>query len=245
MSKTADGHFFHALLFDLYGTLVEIFKHSEYKGNLHAIIAALGLDPGRFSEAWKETWEAYPYGDYPSVEARFNLAFERYYGTGEYPRPEGLEQAIKLREDYIRGQNLKIKEGALDALEWATREGYKIGMVSNCSTETALFWKESPLSKYIPDPTLSCVVKLKKPQPEIFLTETNKLGVNPRHCIYIADGDDHELDTARALGMETILVKYSLDDAYRHQPFPDCEHSITHFSELPALVTRLERARRA
>nr|MDO8084667.1 HAD-IA family hydrolase [Candidatus Sigynarchaeum springense] len=244
MIAFADGHYYEALVFDLYGTLAEIFKHSEYNRNLGAIIAALGLDPGRFSEAWKGSWDAYPYGDYPSVKARFDSALERYHGTGGYPRPEGLELAIKLREDYIRGQNLKIKEGALDALEWATREGYKIGMISNCSTENALFWKESPLSKYFPDPTFSCIVKLKKPEPEIFLNETNKLGVEPNHCIYIADGDDHEFDTARALGMETILVKYSLDDAYRHQPFPHSEHTITHFSELPALVSSLERAKK-
>ncbi len=242
MNMIADGHFFQALVFDLYGTLVEIFKQSEYKGNLNAIIAALNLDPGRFEEAWKETWEIYPYGDYPSVKARFESALERYHDTDEYPRPKGLQLAIKLRNDYIRSQNLKIKEGAMDALEWVTRQGYKLGMVSNCSIETAVFWKESPLSKHIPDPTLSCLVKLKKPEPEIFLNETNKLGVDPNRCIYVADGDDHEFDTARALGMKTILVKYSMDDAYRHQPFPDNEHSITSFSELPALVAELERA---
>jgi putative hydrolase of the HAD superfamily len=243
MSTRTDGHYYKALIFDLYGSLVEIFKQSEYKGNLDAIIAALDLDPGRFTKAWKETWEAYPYGDFPSVMARFESTLERYHGTDEYPRPKGLERAIKLRTDYIRAQNLKIKEGAIDALEWAAREGYKVGMVSNCSTETAIFWMESPLSKHIPNPTLSCVVKLKKPEPEIFLNETNKLGVDPGRCIYVADGDDHEFDTARALGMKTILVKYSMDDAYRHQPFPENEHTITHFSELPTLVTKLESER--
>jgi putative hydrolase of the HAD superfamily len=244
MSARQDGNFYSALIFDLYGTLVEIFKRSEYKENLDAIVAALNLNPGRFSDAWKETWEAYPYGDYPSVKARFDSALERYHGTSGYPRPKGLQQAIKLRNDYIRGQNLKVKEGAIATLEWATREGYKLGMISNCSTETAVFWKENPLSRFIPDPTLSCVVKLKKPEPEIFLNETNKLGVDPGRCIYIADGDDHELDTARALGMKTILVKYSTEDAYRHEPFPDNEHSITRFSELPALVADLERTRK-
>ncbi|MBN2151018.1 MAG: HAD family hydrolase [Candidatus Lokiarchaeota archaeon] len=244
MIAFADGHYYEALIFDLYGTLVEIFKQSEYKDNLDSIIAALGVNPGRFAAAWKETWEAYPYGDYPSVEARFDSALERYHGTTEYPRPEGLQKAVKLRNDYIQGQTLKVKEGAIDALEWAAREGYKLGMVSNCSAETAMIWNESPLARYFPDPSLSCVLKLKKPEPEIFLNETNKLGVDPGHCIYVADGDDHELDTAMALGMATVLVTYDLEDAYRHQPFPESEHSITHFSQLPAAVMGLERARK-
>ncbi len=243
MSARADGRHYKAVIFDLYGTLVEIFRRSEYKKNLDAITAALDLDPDRFAEAWKDAWEAYPYGDFPSVKARFEFTLQQYHGTNEYPPPKGLQLAIKLRNDYIRSQNFKVKEGAMEALEWAIREGYKVGMVSNCSTETAIFWKENPLSKHIPEPTFSCVVKLKKPEPEIFLNETNKLCVDPSQCIYVADGDDHELDTARALGMETVLVKYSMDDAYRHQPFPDNEHIITHFNELPSLITMLEEAR--
>jgi putative hydrolase of the HAD superfamily len=244
MSSVVDGHHFKAVIFDLYGTLVEIFKVSEYKANLDGIIAALDLDPGRFKDAWKETWEMYPYGDYPSVKARFDAALEQYHGTAEYPRPTGLGRAIKLRNDYIRRQNLMVKEGAITSIEWAKREGYKVGMISNCSTETAIFWKENPLSKHIPDPTLSCVVKLKKPEPEIFLNETNKLGVDPSRCIYVADGDDHEFDTARALGMTTVLLTYSEHDAYRHEQFPENEHVISHFNDLPPLVGRLEQARK-
>ena len=239
-----NGSFFKALIFDLYGTLVEIFKLSEYQTNLNAITTTLGLDPERFSDCWKDSWDVYPYGDYPSVKARFEYALAKYHSKSVYPKPKGLEKAIKLRLEYIRRQNSLIKEGVFDALDWAKAQGYKLGMVSNCSTETALYWHENPLSKYIPAPTLSCIVKLKKPQPEIFLKETNKLGVDPSRCIYIADGDDHEFTTAKALGMTTILVKYDTSDAYRHQPFPENEHVIYHFKELPGLVDRIELAKR-
>lgn len=245
MSEILDGHHFQALIFDLFGTLVDIFKVSEYERNLNDIIEALGLEPGRFATAWKDTWNAFPYGNYTSVQARFELALEFYHDSADFPRPIGLQKAITLRNDYIQGQALKIKEGAIHAIEWAIREGYKVGMVSNCSMETAMSWNRSPLAKFLPDPTLSCLVKLKKPDPKIFLNETTKLKVDPSRCIYVADGDDHEFDTARELGMKTILVKYNLDDAYRHEPFPDNEHTITHFRELPAIVSRIEGARRS
>lgn len=245
MSEIPYGHYFQAVIFDLFGTLVDIFKVSEYKKNLSDITEALGLEPGRFAAAWKDTWDAFPYGNYPSVQARFALALELYHDSAAYPRPGGLQKAITIRDDYIRGQAFKIKDGTIDSIKWAIREGYKVGMVSNCSMETALSWKQSPLAKFIPDPTFSCLVQLKKPDPKIFLNETNKLKVDPSRCIYVADGDDHEFDTVRQLGMTTILVKYNTDDAYRHEPFPDNEHSITHFRELPAVVAKLEGATRA
>ena len=73
------------------------------------------------------------------------------------------------------------------------------------------------------------------------VVQTSKLGVEPSRCIYVADGDDHEFDTAQQLGMETILVKYNLEDAYRHEPFPDAiPHVIEQFADLPAVVQDIE-----
>jgi len=247
MKARTRGHFFQGLIFDLYGTLVQIFHHAEYAENLHAIVDALDLEADRFLDAWSRSWEDFPFGEYPSVRVRFLNALAKYHGSETFSIPPRLDEAVTLRFEYIRQQNLRIKDGALDALAWARSESYKLGLISNCSIETADSWQDNPLSEYIPNPTLSCIVKMKKPDPAIFLAEMNRMGVNdPRRCIYVADGDDHEFDTARELGMETILVQYDPEDAYRHEPFPDdIPRVIEHFADLPLSVREIEEATKA
>ncbi|MBD3188685.1 HAD hydrolase-like protein [Candidatus Bathyarchaeota archaeon] len=246
-NNESNSKYFRAIIFDLNGTVVEIYKISEYMKNLEAITEALGLEKERFRRAWKYSWEEYPYGDYPSVEARVKSAIHHYNEGGVIPpiTADAITKASNIRMEYIAGQQRKIREGVLEAFQWALEMGYKLGMVSNCSIETALAWKENPMAAYIPDPTFSCMVKIKKPDPEIFLNELNKLHVNdPERCVYIADGDDKEFDTATALGMEVVLVKYDLEDVFRHEPFPEIDTVLDSFSNFPTLINELERRKK-
>ena len=240
MNKEKNHNYYEAVIFDLNGTLIDIYRVSEYYANLKQITELLKVEHEKFKIAWKESWRKYPYGDYPSVRGRFMDAFTFYFEEDDFTIPVGLNDAIKVRLGYIEQQQNRIRPGVIDALEWVLGKGYKIGMISNCSTETSVLWPKNPLIKYFPDPTLSCVVKMKKPEPEIFLNETEKLRVDPTKCIYVADGDDGELTTAKALGMETILVKYDLQDTYRHKEFPEAEYNMEDFNDLPEIIRKIE-----
>ncbi|MHA1684459.1 MAG: HAD family hydrolase [Promethearchaeota archaeon] len=241
--------YFKALIFDLNGTVVEIFKISEYMHNLKDIAGVLGLDLEKFKNAWKKSWNDYPFGDYESVEQRFDSALGYYFdGESHGISRKLIKKASKIRMKYITGQHRKIREGVLDAFKWALDCGYKLGMISNCSIETSIAWPKNPMARYIPDPSFSCDIKIKKPDAEIFLNELNKLHMSaPERCIYIADGDDGELETASALGMKTILVTVDKGnpDVFRHRPFPECEFQLEHFRDLPAIVEQLEGEKRA
>ncbi|MFX0100228.1 MAG: HAD family hydrolase [Candidatus Hodarchaeota archaeon] len=241
MTPSVEKRHYKALIFDLNGTVVEIFKVSEYMENLKDITAVLDLNLEKFRKAWHHSWQKYPFGDYPDIHARLDDAFEFYF-EGKTPdfAQEKLDKAVKLRMDYISNQHRRIREGVLDAFKWASEKGYKLGMISNCSIETAMVWPSNPMAKYIPDPTFSCSVHMKKPDPKIYLHECEKLGVPPSRCIYIADGDDEEFVGAKNLGMETILVKYDEIDVYRHSPFPDSEHVIEDFKQFPSIVDKIE-----
>ncbi|MHA1793943.1 MAG: HAD family hydrolase [Promethearchaeota archaeon] len=235
---------YKAILFDLHGTLVEIFKKSEYESNVQEIAKILGLDLVNFKQAWKKSWENFPFGDYESVEKRFRVALEYYQEKHSIPdiSKKTLKKAIKARSNYIEGQLLKIRPGLIDALEWIIKQGYKIGLVSNCSMETVLSWPKNPLSRYFPDPSFSCLIKIKKPDAEIFLHALNKIEIyDPEKVIYVCDGDDNEIDTAMDLGMKVVLFTYDTEDAFRHLSFPEAEYSISHFQQLPGIIESLER----
>jgi putative hydrolase of the HAD superfamily len=233
--------FFHALLFDLNGTLVDIYRVSEYRQHLDAMADVLGLKHDKFRDAWSRSFTAWPHGDYPSLQVRFELALGYCLDTSEYPSREAIAEAIRIRVDYITTQQGKVKEGVPEALDWAVGQGYKLGLISNCSLETSEYWETIALSRWFPEPTLSCIVKLNKPDAAIFLYATERLGVEPERCIYIADGDDHEFDTATALGMEVLLVRYDTTDTYRNEPIqPETRYAIDHFNEFQATIERIE-----
>lgn len=238
------GHqnYFQALLFDLNGTLIEIYKISEYERNLHAICDALRVNYELFVKAWSKTWQNYPYGDYPSVAVRMKDALKYYYMGTEYTLSEAdFQLACDLRFRYIANQQEQIRPGVLEVFRWAQAEGLKLGIVSNCSIENPLSWPSNPMASFIPDPVFSCIVKKSKPDPAIFQIALDKFeGISAEHCIYIADGDDHEMDTARSLGMEPILFRYDLTDAYRHYPFPEVRYIIDHFDQLPGMIKKIE-----
>lgn len=244
--------YYKAVLFDLNGTLIEIFRISEYMGQLKEMIDVLEFDHDPFVEAWKRTWNQFEFGDYPSVEHRIKEAIKLYYGKlglsiDEYHEAlqARIDKAAQIRLDYMLSQLNKVKPYVFEVVNWLRDLGYKTGVISNCSMETSILWKKSRLNSLFPNPTLSCEIKIKKPNEGIFRNEIEKIGVEADRCIYIADGDDSEMDTAASMGMTPVLITYDLSDTYRHKGFPDIEPRIECFSELPRVVAELEERMRA
>jgi FMN phosphatase YigB (HAD superfamily) len=58
-----------------------------------------------------------------------------------------------------------------------------------------------PLRAYFDDVVFSHEVGFVKPDPEIYLTACERLGVEPGHCIFVGDGGSGELPGAAAVGM--------------------------------------------
>ncbi len=238
----AIDRYYQAVIFDLNGTLVEIYKVSEYRENLILIAETLGLDFDKFKDAWAQSYDAFPFGDYADVSDRFKIAFNKYFQGRPYSiDKDKLEKAIQIRYKYIANQALQIRPYVFETLDWLISHDYKVGLISNCTMETPRAWPKNPMSKYFPKPIFSCEVKVTKPKRKIFELVLQSIDVsNPEHCIYVADGDDREFDTAVSMGMTPILITYDTKDAYRHEPFPNIENKIENFKELPSLILSLE-----
>jgi putative hydrolase of the HAD superfamily len=55
-------------------------------------------------------------------------------------------------------------------------------------------------------------VRLKKPDPRIYQLACDRLGLRPEDCLYIADGENHELAAAAKVGLGTLLLRNLLRD---------------------------------
>src|SRR5262249_18263460 len=66
----------------------------------------------------------------------------------------------------------------------------------------------------IDEPIFSSLAHLKKPDPRIFHLACERLGAPAASCLYIADGEDHELTAALKIGLHPVSFR----------PQPDARH---------------------
>jgi len=128
------------------------------------------------------------------------------------------------------------RTGALETLSSLKSQGFRLGLISNCSMEVPKIWEETTLAPLVDAAVFSCMEGTVKPDPVIYKTAANKLGVSPAQCLYIADGTDCELAGAIKAGMQALMLrtdgeKYS--DFYREEWTGKV---ITSFQEISALL---------
>ncbi len=199
----ADNMKYKAVIFDLFGTLVKIFSRAEYESVLDEMIAILKAPRDEFIKEWYRTGRLRATGEYPTLEE--NLEFIMRALNTNFTR-EQIERATKLRMDYV-ARALAPKPEALATLARLKVEGYKIALISNCSTEPPIIWPQTPFAPYFDAAIFSSTCGLQKPDPRIYMLAAEKLAVKPEDCLYIGDGDGNELTGAAQVGMHPVLIR--------------------------------------
>lgn len=220
-----------AILFDIYGTLVDIqtdeagigtyellSKYLEYK---HVYLSAdqakwfyheefarrLGLETGRpasmddFRRHIQANPRAYPDDDIRDV---FKTIVQKCCGARQ-----DLEHMAADLSHLFRACTRKrlfvyptIKHGLA-----AIGEKYRLGIVSNAQEaftleELDLFKLREQFDVIV----LSSEVKLKKPNPAIFRTALEKMAVTPQEAVFVGNDLAADIMGASNLGMRTIFI---------------------------------------
>ena len=191
-----------AVIFDFFGTLVDDFVAST--GQMTPDLAtALNAPHDQFVELWRKTSNLRIDGTFQSVET----ALENVCAAiGVQPTAEEMTKAVEIRLNQIR-RALNPKPDAIATLQALKQSGYKIGLLSNCSIEIPILWPESPLTQFVDSAVFSSREHLKKPDPRIFDLACKRLGEIPQQCLYVADGENHELSVARSIGLRPVLIR--------------------------------------
>jgi putative hydrolase of the HAD superfamily len=119
-----------------------------------------------------------------------------------------MMQAVQIRLQQIR-RALQPRPDAVATLVKLLNKGRKIGLISNCSIEIPILWPETPFADLIDSAIFSSRERLKKPAPRIYRLACDRLGVMPEHCVYVADGENHELTAAASVGLHPVLIRNS------------------------------------
>lgn len=226
---------FSALFFDFFGTLVDIFKVQAYFQNVRDMAGLLGVNPEKFNAQWVQA-ALKREGDFSSVRERIADAC---LGLEANCSEDAVKKAVETRMNFFL-TNTVPRPDAVPVLEWARGAGYPLGLITNCTIELPEIWHRHSLAKYFPSPIFSSVERVRKPKREIFLRACEKLHVNPAACVYIGDGDDHEMEGAAAVGMTPILVIDKDPNSFRRHPQPKMDNKIECLGDLPAMAEKLE-----
>jgi putative hydrolase of the HAD superfamily len=203
---------YQAVIFDLFGTLVENFSRAEYKRTLAEMAAALGAPPDEFIRLWADTFNLRATGVFHSAEACVRHICRKLKIQVTEAQ---VKQTGRIRLDYT-SRNMKPRSGSVEVLTSLKSNGYKTALISDCTAETPFVWQNTPFAPLFDVTVFSCRAGVKKPDPSIYHLATDRLGVRPQDCLYVGDGSSRELSGAAQVGMSAVLIRAPDEAADAH-----------------------------
>jgi putative hydrolase of the HAD superfamily len=177
-----------AVIFDLWETLID-WNREEAARMLGEVDALVG---NGFAERWDRT------------NRRYVAPIRTALVEAEVPE-ELIEDICTIRLGYHR-RALVPRAGAVDTLRRLRELGYLLGLITVCSEDIEVLWPETEFAGLFDAEIFSSRVGLSKPDPRIYLACCEALGVEPHEAVFVGDGANDELEGARRVGMEAILI---------------------------------------
>jgi putative hydrolase of the HAD superfamily len=220
-----------AVVFDYFGTLTRAVR----QGPSHRWMARrLGCDPDAWLDLMARTF-------YLRASGRLGEPVEvlRLFAAMMGARPsERILRAVLAQRVAAIGADGPLRAEAVPVLRELRARGMRTAVVSVCWYELPTLLPDLPAHRLLDACVYSVEVGHCKPHPEMYLTACERLGVEPRECIYVGDGGSHELTGAQAVGMQA--VRFTAPDLTDHLSFaPDRNFhgpSVTSLGTLVSLV---------
>ena len=227
---------YQAIIFDLFGTIVDGFATST-AGYQEQFSTTLGVPHDALMRHWRQLTDRRTLGEFQTVEDSIQHVCDLVSAT---PTAEQMTRAVGIRLELTR-RALVPKADAVATLRELRRDGFKIGLLSNCSIEIPLVWPQTEFAALFDATVFSSLERIKKPAVEIYRLACQRLGAAPHDCIYIADGENYELTAAANLGLHSVLIKSPMQAKGQELPGEAMEWQGT---TIGCLTEALELARR-
>lgn len=199
---------YRAVIFDLFGTLLEVWSWAEFHEMMADMAATLGAPVDEFSKLWLSTNSLRMTGHFASTEANIEHVCRE---LSVEPASTQIDTAARIRLDFA-WRTFVPRPDAIATLTQLKNDGYRTGLISDCSHEVPVLWNDTPFAPLIDAAVHSCTVGFKKPGPRIYALACERLAVSPRECLYVGDGGSHELTGASNAGMTAVLIRVPHED---------------------------------
>ena len=213
------------VIFDLFHTLVH--GADDERDRIVAQMAGIvGVEPSGLVQLYNATWRQRLVQW--NAEETVRILSERLGGR---PSPMQIAQAGALRREHASRVLAAVAPATLGVLDRLRADGWRFGLVSNATAETAEAWPGCALAARFEVAVFSAELAVAKPDPRIYLAAIDGLNAAPAQCVFVGDGADGELAGAAALGMRVVQTTEHNDS---DPSWPGTR--ITSLTELPSLL---------
>lgn len=166
------------LVFDLGNVLVE-FKPKDY-------MKRIGFSEIEIEELYKIIFDDKRWNELD----RGTITLDEYIGDLKQENPSKKESINKIFDDNWPTNLFKIKTNTVNALEKLSKD-YNIYILSNTFEEAINFIKTLDFWKYISGGTYSYILKLNKPEKEIYEEFLKINNLKPEECFFFDDREEN------------------------------------------------------
>lgn len=206
-------HQVQAILFDMGGTLRRTAHRSQADQHLamRSIMDLIGASgsAAEFSHTLSEQARAYKrWAEQTHIELSEGDLWTKWM-LPDFPPEHISGMAVQLNQLYREATGMReVFPESRDVVLELFRRGYRLGLVSNTtsSVEVPAVLKELEITGCFETVILSAVLGKRKPNPEILLEATRRMGIAPEYCAYIGDRVDRDVAAARKAGFSQAIV---------------------------------------
>lgn len=180
----------------------------QAKDELMALVKATET-PEVFFEKVEKRWKAYRNLSKKSLLEASELELWTQWLLPDYPIgivAPNISRLTRLWRD--RDGKRVPRHDARETIIELHRRGYKLGIIANTITETEIpDWMLSDgVTGYFKTVILSSKVRIRKPDPAIYLLAARVMGVAPEKCAYLGDNPIRDVEGTRAAGYGMMIL---------------------------------------
>jgi len=128
-----------------------------------------------------------------------------HFGSS-FPIEEIISERVRISEDIIRLKGVQVKKGLYDLLDYLSQSNIKKAVATSTSRNRALnLLKLASIYSNFDYVLCGDEIEKSKPDPEIFLKVSDKLGCSPKKCLVLEDSEAG-IEAAYKAGMFPIMI---------------------------------------
>ncbi len=228
---------YRGVIFDLFGTLIDGWDRLRARERSAELAAALEVPWEPFRELIDTSYTERAtgaLGDLPEMlrELCRRMGFE--------PSEVAVERASRLRLAQFHEVLSTPRAETVSLLPILRDRGVRVGLISDCSSETPQLWPTLPWARPIQVSLFSWSERRRKPAPELYLSALTRLGLTAAECLYVGDGGSRELSGAEALEIRALrIVHHSVSPESNFQYDPETDWRGPEISTLSEILPLL------
>ncbi|EQD54993.1 Haloacid dehalogenase domain protein hydrolase [mine drainage metagenome] len=229
---------YRGVIFDLFGTLIDGWDEVQARESSAELAAALEVPWEPFRELIDTTYTERAtgaLGDLPEMlrELCRRIGFE--------PSEAAVERASRLRLAQFLEVLSTPRAETVSLLPTLRDRGIRVGLISDCSSETPRLWPTLAWARPIQVSLFSWSERRRKPAPQLYLSALTRLDLSAAECLYVGDGGSRELSGAEALQIRALrIVHRPVSPGSHFQYDPETDWRGSEISTLSELLPLLE-----